>query len=246
MCATAHNGLEKLSIRLAELQRDGGLFGESECAAMQSHLDAARIASSNCTELINKMRIQPIEIPALFDEDDEDFLAMEPPDKIPEDEMFTYGDVLDSLTGLPGRSMAARAMQSAVSVGRPRFAALFCIDRLRYMSGRFGFEAGQQAIKSYAMYLRQRMPSDTMLFRWGGGCFVGLFDLSSSIGDAKGIAEQVAIQKSKLNFDSQQRSALLNLTSSTAVAGLGNARTSEDAIEEFYAFTSMHSRKQPD
>jgi GGDEF domain-containing protein len=252
MSATAHNGLEKLSIRLAELNKDGAKFSEKECEAFLAHLKAAKAASASCADLVNSMRLQPIEVPALLDDNDEggeetaDSSALVKRENTPEDDMFPAGDVSDTLSGLPGRSIASRALQSAISVGRPRYAAVFSIDRLRYLSSRYSTDAGQQAIRHYGQYLRSKMPNDTMLFRWGGGSYLGLFDLSGPIGDARAIVDQVSSQKVKLNFESNLRSALLNLTSAGLAIALTNAGSHSSAISELDTFVDGHSRKQPD
>jgi GGDEF domain-containing protein len=253
MSATAHNGLEKLSIRLAELHKDGARFSDKECEAFLAHLKAAKAASASCADLVNSMRLQPIEVPELLDEDDEEAGSPAPSrtpesshETTPEDEMFPAGDVSDTLSGLPGRSIAIRAMQSAISVGRPRYAAVFSIDRLRYLSSRYSTDAGQQAIRHYGQYLRSKMPSDTMLFRWGGSCFLGLFDLSGPIGDARAIVDQVSAQKVKLNFESNLRSALLNLTSAGLAVALSGVGSHTKVVAELDTFVLGHSRKQPD
>ena len=246
--ATARNGLEKLSIRLAELQKDGAKFSEKECEAFLNHLKAAKTASASCSDLVIAMRLEPIEVLAPLDEDEDDTAANSGPkrENNPEDDMFPAGDVSDSLSGLPGRSMATRAIQSAISVGRPRYACIFAIDRLRYISSRYSTDAGQHAIRHYGRYLRTTMPNHTMLFRWGGGCFLCLFDLSGPIGDARAIAEHTSFQKVKLNFESNRRSALLNLTSTGLAIALGTAGSHGAAVTEIDTFVDNHSLKQPD
>ena len=243
MSATAHNGLEKLSIRLAELQKDGIDFSDSNSDSLITHLEAARVAAGICLELVRKMRREPIEVPAPL-EDHEAGGPTPTGNRTPEDEMFPAGDVTDVLTGLPGRSLGARAIQSAISVGRPRFVAVFCVDRLRYMSTRYSTEAGQQAIRNYNQYLRQKMPGDTMLFRWGGGSLIGLFDLSGPIGDARALTEAICAQKVKFNFESEIRSALLNLTSASLVVGLTPTSNPDSVVTALDNFVETHSRKQ--
>ena len=112
------------------------------------------------------------------------------------------------------------------------------------MSTRYGTEAGQQALRHYSQYLRQKMPSDTMLFRWGGGSLIGLFDLSGPIGDARALTEGVCAQKVKLNFESESRSALLNLTSASLVVGLTSSTSPDAAVADLCNFAEMHSKKQ--
>lgn len=243
--ATAHNGLEKLSIRLAELQRDGVKLPGASCDSILEHLNASKAAALNCAELIAKMRREPIEIPAPIEEKEEDSTA-QTTSKTPEDEIFPVSGVLDHLTGLPGRVIAHKALESALSVGRPRYAGICSIDRLRFMSTRYGIEAGQEAIRCYAAHLRQKMPSDTMLFRWTGASVLALYDLSGPITDARGLLEQISSQKVKFNYESHQRSALLSLSSSTLVVGLATVEDVSTVVTDLDSFIAVHSRKQPD
>lgn len=245
MSATAHNGLEKLSIRLAELQRDGIKLAGSACDSILAHLDASKTAASNCAELIGRMRREPIEIPAPLDEKEEES-RLRPECKCPEDETFPVSGVVDHLTGLPGRLIAYKAIESALSVGRPRYTGICSIDRLRFMTNRYGVEAGQEAIRYYAAHLRQKMPSDTMLFRWTGSSVLALYDLSGPIADARALLDHVSSQKVKFNFESHQRSALLSLTASTLVIGLSSVESAPTVASDFDAFVSAHCRKQPD
>ena len=251
MSATAHNGLEKLSIRLAELRKDGAKFTKKECEALLAHLQAAKNASNSCCELVQALCLAPIEVPALLlDEVGDEERDSKSPASIrnnnAEDELFPADDVSDTLTGLPGRSLATRALQSAISIGRPRYACVFAIDRLRYLSSRYGAEAGQQAIRHYGQFLRQNMPSDTMLFRWGGSSFVGIFDHSGPLADARGVIEHVSSQKVKLNYETSLRSALLNLTSLACPLALATAGSHHEVILELDAFVGAHSIKQTD
>lgn len=261
MSATAHNGLEKLSIRLAELRKDGAKLTEKECESLLAHLLGAKNASNSCSELVQALRLDPIQVPALLDEDGEEesddskLAEGAPPRKAkspaavrknnPEDDLFPAGDISDTLTGLPGRALATRALQSAISIGRPRYASIFAVDRLRYLSCRYGTEAGQHAIRHYGEYLRQKMPSDTILFRWGGSSFLGIFDHSGSMADARGIIEHVSSQKVKLNYETSLRSALLNLTSLALPLALATAGSHHEATLELDAFVGAHSIRQP-
>jgi GGDEF domain-containing protein len=190
------------------------------------------------------MRREPIEVPAPMEEEEASDVA--PASKSPEDEIFPISGVLDHLTGLPGRPIAFKALQSALSVGRPRYSGICSIDRLRFMSNRYGVEAGQEAIRFYAAHLRQKMPPDTMLFRWTGASLLALYDLSGPIADARAVLDHVNSQKVKFNFESHQRSALLSLTASTLVVGLASNHDASTVASDFDSFVNTHSRKQPD
>lgn len=248
MSATAHNSLEKLSIRIAELDQDGAAIRDEDFAALLAHLDAAQASASGCADIVRRMARNATDPEPPVQ--DAGSTSSEPASldngATPEDDMFPVGDVHDYVTGLPGRPIAIKALESALAIGRPRYAGIYCIDRLRYLASRFGTTAGQQAIHCYAAHLRQKAPQQSMLFRWGGSSFLSLIDLSGSVSDARALFDHVCGQRVKFNFESEQRSALLNLSAECLVHSMHSAADIDELITSFDAFAGEHSRKQPD
>jgi Diguanylate cyclase, GGDEF domain len=103
----------------------------------------------------------------------------------PEDEMFPIEGFSDTLTGLPSRGIAEKAIESALNRKSPRYAGVFVLDRICHMSSRYGLHVGNQAIRHCALFLSQKLPPDSLLFRWRGAAYVTLFDTSGAMNEAK-------------------------------------------------------------
>jgi GGDEF domain-containing protein len=159
--------------------------------------------------------------------------------------MFPQEGLTDATTGLPSRSLAEKTLESAVSVGRPRYAAVFALDRICHMASRYGPEVGTQALRHYALFLNQKLPSDSLLFRWRGAAYVCVFDNSGTAADAKLLMEQIAIQKVKFNFLTNHRSAMVNLTASFLTIPISDHATVESLTRQVDQFIEAHSARQP-
>ena len=163
----------------------------------------------------------------------------------PEDAMFPMDGFSDKVTGLPSRTIAEKAIESALNDGRPRFAAVFVLDRICHMSDRYGTNVGHQAIRHCALFLSQKLPPDSLLFRWRGAAYVALFDTSGAMSDAKHLMEQISIQKLKFNFMTNNRSAMVNLTASFLAISLAMQESANAVAAQVDQFIEGHSARQP-
>lgn len=252
--ATVHQHIETLSNMLAELAAEGTKFQPDEIEAMVEHLNVTTALTTSCRELIRSIRAgrgggRPEDGGAAVEDDGSVSAAFEESASkhhTAEDDLFPPGRVSDSLTGLPGRDLGIKAIQSARSMGRPRYGAVFVIDRLRYMVTRYGTDAGQMSIRQYSQFLAQKLPNDTMMFRWGGASVLALFDTAGMLSDVRHLADHTGSHKVKLNYESQQRSVLLNLTASAWAVSLTTPPNELEIVQELDNFVYNHSRKQPD
>ena len=151
----------------------------------------------------------------------------------------------DDLTGLPTRLIAEKAIESAIGVGRPRYAAVFALDRIQHMSSRYSVDVGNQAIRQCAQFLIQQLPSDSLLFRWHGAVFVSLFDNSGSTADAKLLVEKICVQKLKFTFMTNHRSAMVNLSVSGLTLLSADHSSSDSACQQIDHFVEAHQARQP-
>ncbi len=151
----------------------------------------------------------------------------------------------DDLTGLPTRLIAEKAIESAIGVGRPRYAAVFALDRIQHMSNRYSVDVGNQAIRQCAQFLILQLPSDALLFRWQGPVFVTLFDNPSSAAEAKHLAEKICVQKLKFNFVTNHRSAMVNLSVSVLTVLLADHSSNDSVCQQIDQFVEGHKSRQP-
>jgi GGDEF domain-containing protein len=87
---------------------------------------------------------------------------------------------VDSLTGLPNRARAERAIVQLVKE-EGAYVSVFHLNRLPLIQSRFGIRGRDQAVLQFAQYLAQLLAEPDTLFRWAEAVFVGIvFDCISS------------------------------------------------------------------
>jgi diguanylate cyclase (GGDEF)-like protein len=114
----------------------------------------------------------------------------------------------DPVTDLPARAAAEQAMESRISAGKPYLAALFCMDRLATINGKFGHDVGDDIVMSCAQMLAKKMSGAT-LYRWSGPSFLAVFDPLVPIADAESRARQAAAQQLEKNITIGERTLLV-------------------------------------
>jgi diguanylate cyclase (GGDEF)-like protein len=82
----------------------------------------------------------------------------------------------DPLTGFPARAEAEACLAKALESSPNVAAAVFVIQRLPQINSRFGYSTGDEVLKSFAGYLRERVASADRLFRWSGPAFVVIIE----------------------------------------------------------------------
>jgi len=85
---------------------------------------------------------------------------------------------LDMVTGLPSFRAAEQAIRSAIEDRTSTYAALFCVERVETINGRFGFSIGDRILMLLGQHLAQRLSKNDLLFRWRGPGFLVLIDRS--------------------------------------------------------------------
>jgi diguanylate cyclase (GGDEF)-like protein len=114
----------------------------------------------------------------------------------------------DPVTGLPGRAAAEQAIEEKVSAAKPFVTALFLMDRLASINGRFGHSVGDEIVVSCAHMLAKKLSGAT-LYRWSGPGFIALFDPSVGLADAEKQARQASSQELEKSIDSDNRMVMI-------------------------------------
>ena len=136
----------------------------------------------------------------------------------------------DPTTGLPARAAAEQAIENSVAVRNEFTVALFVIDRLVSINGRFGRFVGDQVLVNGAMALAARLRGAT-LYRWSGPCFLAVFDPSLSARIAETSARQAAGLRLEKEFQIGERSALVVITSTLHLQRVDSSVTSSSVIQ---------------
>jgi diguanylate cyclase (GGDEF)-like protein len=84
------------------------------------------------------------------------------------------GQQPDPTTGLPDRAGAEEAILRVYAADAPACVGVLTFDSLTTLNLRFGSKVGDEILRHYAETLRQQLPSEDLLFRWGGNALMAL------------------------------------------------------------------------
>lgn len=80
----------------------------------------------------------------------------------------------DAQTGLFNRSRWNDLMEQSAPISEPTGVMVLDLNRLKYTNDTLGHEMGDKMIIGFANILRETLPTDCMIFRWGGDEFTVL------------------------------------------------------------------------
>ena len=140
----------------------------------------------------------------------------------------------DSATGLPLRPDAEAALAAAAAGLNPAFVVMLAVDRVALINGRFGYAAGDQALKLYAESLRPRLAAGDRIFRWSGPAFVVLAERAERLERVRDQFRAVVPPKMEKNLQVANRTALVALSATWTVFSV--AAPVADLIEQLDKF----------
>ncbi len=125
----------------------------------------------------------------------------------------------DALTGLANRRAfdkeLSRAYRASIDYGSPTVIMMIDIDHFKSLNDTYGHRAGDEVLRGVAKVLREQIPEDHLVARYGGEELAVVF-ANASIERIGNLAEQArrAIGQARIDFESLQ----LRVTASAGVA----------------------------
>jgi GGDEF domain-containing protein len=151
---------------------------------------------------------------------------------------------VDAVTGLPGRVAAEEAIATRIASGKEFLVALFVLDRLASINGRFGRLVGDDILVTGAQALAQKL-SGTTLYRWSGPAFVAVFDPSVGLTHAEVRAQQAAAIRLEKNIEADNREVLILITASCNSQRVSSKMGPDAVFRAMDVFMSSHSPAGP-
>jgi GGDEF domain-containing protein len=124
---------------------------------------------------------------------------------------------IDPVTGLPLRPDAEAALAEAAAGLKPAYVVMLAVDRIALINGRFGYAAGDQALKLYVEGLRPRLSAGDRIFRWSGPAFVVLVERPERLERVRDQFRSVVPAKTEKNLQVANRTALVSLSATWTV-----------------------------
>ncbi len=150
-------------------------------------------------------------------------------------------DSEDPVTGLKGRRAAEETITNRIASGKDFLVALFMLDRMASINGRFGRLVGDDILVSGAQALAQKL-SGTTLYRWSGPAFVAVFDSSISLTTAEIRATQAAAIRLEKNIDADTRSVLIVITASSNLQRVSGKIAPDAVFRNMDTFMAAHGQ----
>ncbi len=113
---------------------------------------------------------------------------------------------MDSVTGLPSRRAAERAISEALAFGSTHAVAVFVVKRLSAINAKYGRAVGDEAMLRVANHFAQHLSAATFLYRWSGPALVALIQAHINPGDIKRSWAKAAATRHEMSMEAKQRS----------------------------------------
>jgi GGDEF domain-containing protein len=145
---------------------------------------------------------------------------------------------VDTLSGLPLRAQANDALETAIESGDRGFVAIFVVDRVHLINGRFGYAVGDQMLLLFHQHLAENLKDRDQLFRWTGPVFLALLHRPN-------LPEAVRTEIKRLNAIRLEttvqigaRSILLPVAGTSTVFSLFEFDTAASVVQKVDAFVA--------
>ena len=158
--------------------------------------------------------------------------------------VFPRKSLRNPVTGLLGRFAAEEAITAKILAGREFLAALYTLDRMASINGRFGRLVGDEILVTGARALAQKL-SGTTLYRWSGPAFVAVFDPSVNLKQAETRATQAGAMRLEKNIEAEDRSVLIVVTASCHLQRLSGNSAPEAVFRSMDTFMAAHGPPVP-
>jgi len=136
---------------------------------------AGRVRAASGPEEAHKIRLQLSECLTSLQFDNRRNRDPDPPVPSPSPSGHQLPEAAsEPAAGLPTRSQAEEALAGAWQTDPPSYVAVMTIDRLRIFNMRFGHSVGDEVMRYYGEFLRERLRPEDRMFRWSDAALLVL------------------------------------------------------------------------
>lgn len=145
---------------------------------------------------------------------------------------------VDTLSGLPLRAQANEALEAAIESGDRGFIAIFVVDRVHLINGRFGYAVGDQMLLLFHQHLAQNLKDRDQLFRWTGPVFLALLKRPNLPDAVRAEVKRLHGVKLETTVQVGARSILLPVAGTSSVFSLFDFDTAASVVQKVDAFVA--------
>lgn len=146
----------------------------------------------------------------------------------------------DPATGLPGRSAAEHLIDANIFQGKGLTVALFLVDGLAQVTGRFGRETSDEIMRAVARHVEERLNGGS-LFRWSGPAVTAILEMETSFHAIEREMQQIAAMRLEKTIEKNGHFILLPITCSLMLQKVSDADTLDAVVANLDDFVAAHS-----
>ena len=145
----------------------------------------------------------------------------------------------DPVSGLPSRPDAEAVLTAQINnPAANTFAVLFCVQRVDIINKKYGYEAGDQMLRTFLDHMRQYMTIVDQLFRWSGPAFLAVAQRPGGEDSFRWEIARIVGKRLEHELVLNKRSALLPITSSSLMLDLAKEGTVEEVVKKLDEFVA--------
>lgn len=146
----------------------------------------------------------------------------------------------DTVTGLPARQPAERAIRDALALGSDHAVSVFVAHRLSAINAKYGRAVGDEVMLRVANHFAQHLSAATFLFRWSGPALVALIQVSGNAEEIKRSWAKAAAVKQELSLEAKQRTVFIVVETSMSFELISKKTAPEDLFRSLDKFVADH------
>jgi GGDEF domain-containing protein len=123
----------------------------------------------------------------------------------------------DTVTRLPVRSAAEKALVDASQEDAPAFAAVLVLDRLQALNLKYGREIGDEVLGEFARAIEKKLPYGDQLFRWDGPSLLAILHRRTTIERVRSEIAMILEAKLEHHIKTPSRSIMIPIGARWAV-----------------------------
>jgi GGDEF domain-containing protein len=144
----------------------------------------------------------------------------------------------DRVTGLATLKNAEARIKELGSAGSHGHVMLFFLKNVEMINRRFGFEAGDAALRRFSSYLAKSLQPDDQLFRWRGPCFVIVTNRLAPFEAIEAEAKQIALRGPEQDIEGNGKSMLIRLMAATSAFPIPKGNTASGLSAQIDQFSA--------
>jgi GGDEF domain-containing protein len=143
---------------------------------------------------------------------------------------------VDAATGLPGKTDAIRAINTATDSPTGKFVVIAVVNRVQAVNARFGYAVGDKVLAAFAQHFLKGLAAKDKVFRWQGPSLLALLERAERIEQVRTEIRGFTEVKLDTTLQVGQRTVLIPIAASWAIFPM--EASAESLLKKVETFTA--------